>query len=375
MNVIQANTSPQTSVQQESGSQDADMNIKREFEGHLSTAKQHVEWFTDEKIGSEKKRIIKEQIERKRNKNEKEDEVIEEFASSSLKNEDKMDISLQETSHSRLQVSENKVQNAQIKKNTNHDIGQKKVDQKNVHFVQPAAEMENASETGDDFSKVLTNHKEAHQQTPSTLSSLNLSGETVSADQQKKLDLTNRGSNIQNSIENKLDSTRIQGLKDKSDQSSIQNRSAFQKQNKAEFSQAGKTTEKAQVHKGVGFSNEIQQASGKENQDNNLKAENKDLSKAEKANIKEITGNLRIMLSAKKDVMTVNLAPEHLGKLEIKLKKMGDKMSGVFKVENKEAEEMLKSQFSQLRESLEEQGIKIDEFTVIGAVRGEQATT
>ncbi|MBU3917509.1 flagellar hook-length control protein FliK, partial [bacterium] len=88
-------------------------------------------------------------------------------------------------------------------------------------------------------------------------------------------------------------------------------------------------------------------------------------SKAEKTNVREIAGNLRIMLSAKKGEMTVNLAPEHLGKLEIKLKKNGDKMSGEFKVENKEAEEMLKSRFSELRETLENQGIKIDEFTVI----------
>ncbi len=113
MNIIQANASLQTNAQPESGRQDLDVMVNKEFEGHLSSAKQHVEWFTDENIGSEKKRIQKEQIEKRRHKDEKEDEVIEEVVFSALKNEVKIDNELQETSHLKVLGSENKIQNIQ----------------------------------------------------------------------------------------------------------------------------------------------------------------------------------------------------------------------------------------------------------------------
>ncbi|MBU3917327.1 hypothetical protein KKA14_17485, partial [bacterium] len=301
MNVIQAKTSFQTNTQPESGRQDPAAMVNREFEGHLNSATQHVDWFTDEKVGNEKKRIYKEQIEKRKHKDEKEDEMIEEITFSALKNEVRIENDVQEMSHLWELGSENKVKNIQgennvrkekvkgdhITKNTNTEIGQKKVDQKNPHFVQPAKDSESGSETQkSSFSDMLSSQKTTPQQTsPSTLSGLSLSEETVGADQQKKLDVTNRINSTQNSTSKDSDSTGIQGLKAKGDQSSIQNQSAYQKQTKtSDFSQIGKAGEKTQTNKGMGFSNEIQRAIGKENQgiEKNTKTEDSDFSKAEK---------------------------------------------------------------------------------------------
>jgi len=87
-------------------------------------------------------------------------------------------------------------------------------------------------------------------------------------------------------------------------------------------------------------------------------------------NIKDVAGNVRIMISGKSSEMVMKLVPEHLGKLEIRLKKEGDKLFGKFKVESRQAKEAIDIQLPQLREGLAQQGIHLEEITVF--VGGEE---
>jgi len=84
----------------------------------------------------------------------------------------------------------------------------------------------------------------------------------------------------------------------------------------------------------------------------------------EAANVKEVVGNIRIMLNTDKNEMIMRLNPEHLGKLEIKLKKDGEATIASMKVENLEAKTLVESQLSQLRKNLQDQGVMVSEFKV-----------
>ncbi|NQU62912.1 MAG: flagellar hook-length control protein FliK [SAR324 cluster bacterium] len=86
-------------------------------------------------------------------------------------------------------------------------------------------------------------------------------------------------------------------------------------------------------------------------------------------NIKDVVGTVKIMISSKTNEMVLQLAPEHLGKLEIRLRKEGDKLIGRFKVESLQAKEAIESQLYQLKQGLAEQGVHVEEFTVI--IKGE----
>ena len=85
----------------------------------------------------------------------------------------------------------------------------------------------------------------------------------------------------------------------------------------------------------------------------------------EAANIKEVVGNIRLMFNTNQNEMVMRLNPEHLGKLEIKLKKDGDTMTASMKVENLEAKSLIESQIMQLRENLQEQGVFVSEFNIL----------
>lgn len=86
-------------------------------------------------------------------------------------------------------------------------------------------------------------------------------------------------------------------------------------------------------------------------------------------NIKDVAGTVKIMISSRTNEMVMQLAPEHLGKLEIRLKKEGDRLLGRFRVDSREAKEAIDAQLPQLRESLAERGIHLAELTVF--VRGD----
>lgn len=85
----------------------------------------------------------------------------------------------------------------------------------------------------------------------------------------------------------------------------------------------------------------------------------------EQANIRKITGNVKIMLSAQKGEMVMKMSPEHLGKLEFKLRKNEEnKMNAQLTVESVDAKSMLEGQLPELQRSLAEQGVQVEEFVI-----------
>ncbi|MDH5559554.1 MAG: flagellar hook-length control protein FliK [Deltaproteobacteria bacterium] len=83
------------------------------------------------------------------------------------------------------------------------------------------------------------------------------------------------------------------------------------------------------------------------------------------ANIKNVVGKIRLMLNDQKNELVIKLNPEHLGKLEIRLKKNGDELQGLLKVDNIDAKKLIESQMSHLKQGLEDQGVKIEHFTIL----------
>ena len=80
--------------------------------------------------------------------------------------------------------------------------------------------------------------------------------------------------------------------------------------------------------------------------------------------VKEVAGNVKIMLNRAQDEMTMKLNPQHLGKLEIRLKKDGDHMVASLKVESLEAKHVLEQQLPELKESLSRQGVDVASFDI-----------
>ena len=80
--------------------------------------------------------------------------------------------------------------------------------------------------------------------------------------------------------------------------------------------------------------------------------------------VKEIAGKVKLMISNDKSEITMKLTPEHLGKLEIKLKKDGAQISAQLKVESIAAKELLEEQLPQLQKDLENQGIQVKDFNI-----------
>jgi flagellar hook-length control protein FliK len=85
----------------------------------------------------------------------------------------------------------------------------------------------------------------------------------------------------------------------------------------------------------------------------------------ENMSVKDMQNNIRYMISNNRDQMTIRLVPAHLGKLEIQIKKVGERITGRFKVENKQAKEAIKARLSTLASELEEQGIQVDEISIL----------
>ncbi len=82
-------------------------------------------------------------------------------------------------------------------------------------------------------------------------------------------------------------------------------------------------------------------------------------------NMKEVAQNVKILLKEGQSEITMQLNPAHLGRLEIKLKKEGEKVSAELKVSNAEAQEAMNRQLPELKETLLNQGVKVDQFSIV----------
>ncbi|MDT8447041.1 MAG: flagellar hook-length control protein FliK [bacterium] len=91
----------------------------------------------------------------------------------------------------------------------------------------------------------------------------------------------------------------------------------------------------------------------------------------EKLETKEMGQQIKMSLNAKRTEMTMQLRPEHLGRVQIKLTKDGEIYRGKMEVESTAAKEALERSLPELTKSLEAQGVKVESFTI--SLRDEQA--
>ena len=87
--------------------------------------------------------------------------------------------------------------------------------------------------------------------------------------------------------------------------------------------------------------------------------------------MKDVAKNMKMMFNADRSEMTVKLNPVNLGRMEIKLRKDGDKVTAELKLESLEAKEAVERQLPELRESLAQQGIQVQEFALTLKEQGE----
>ena len=86
----------------------------------------------------------------------------------------------------------------------------------------------------------------------------------------------------------------------------------------------------------------------------------------QEADIEAVLGKVKVMMSADKSEMVIKLTPAHLGKLELKLKKRDEgRLIAELKVDSPETGEILKNQLDEFKQGLEEQGVMVDEFTLL----------
>lgn len=144
---------------------------------------------------------------------------------------------------------------------------------------------------------------------------------------------------------------------------SNQNQSGLNQQMNGDGSGFGKGTGKLAMKSGsTPSANE--NVSGTKQFQSVLQNKQTSASRSNQLQMQQIVDKVKMMLSSNKSEMIVKLSPEHLGKLEVRLKKVSDGMTGILKVESQMAKEVLEPQLAQLQQTLEEQGVKLDDISI-----------
>lgn len=361
MNVSQANHTPQQNHSSESTQSLPEITGAGAFLSQLTLAEQGPEWFT--KVDG--KKIEKERINEKQQAEWRETEDLEDDLMVSLSNQGYVD---------RLKQTETRETARVITDSQNRDRLMQHVEKKHLHTPAVAADGEvNQAETR--FSKLMSGEKDGTQSTlPKDTAfvapkqeSTDLLGHLRSS-QQKTTDLT------ADEMLQRLDANLSRGMKQatsskastdaleknaavltKPNSLDAANRNASRNTTARTISMAGLTENAVEGRKGEPL----------------FKAESQTSKTATTVNMKDVVDTVRIMISSKTNEMVIRLAPEHLGKLEIRLRKIGEKLNGRFGVDNQQAREAIETQLPQLKSELAEQGIHIEEFIVY--VKGDES--
>ena len=86
--------------------------------------------------------------------------------------------------------------------------------------------------------------------------------------------------------------------------------------------------------------------------------------------VNQVVEKIKVTLSSDSTSMEMQLNPENLGKVNVSVVAKNGEMTAAFIVENQLAKEALESQMTTLRESLNEQGIKVEAIEVMVAEQG-----
>ncbi len=120
------------------------------------------------------------------------------------------------------------------------------------------------------------------------------------------------------------------------------------------------------INKGIKVNN-ISDNFNLKNMDNSA-LEIKESSSLRKADIQEIinkvTNKIKINVSQNKSEVVMNLKPEFLGKVTIKMEFKGKSLSAKFIVDNVYAEKMFKDNMTQLKVNFQEMGLQVENFDI-----------
>lgn len=80
--------------------------------------------------------------------------------------------------------------------------------------------------------------------------------------------------------------------------------------------------------------------------------------------IEQIIQKAKVLVKEGRSEITVQLHPEHLGSVKIKVKMENSTISARFQVDNPEVKQLIEANLPRLKETLDHQGLRIDEFDV-----------
>ncbi|MBU2512109.1 flagellar hook-length control protein FliK [bacterium] len=352
------------------------------FEGQLVFAEQCTDLFDSVRLNPENRRESEEAVEEKRR-----DEDLEKTIEVKYWNDQKLQNKMEDDFLARsfgLEVkdqemrgktsaNQNAADGATHKKEANTEFSQERILNKKPHLLNPIVQqnLQQGQEKEDFLELLKTNSESVNKALVSNFNLPESSENSKETELPKNLPfqfgvkLNRQNSSLKIAPENGSDikinnSDQLSGKTDQSAQFSLKKDSSLLKNQ----------TEKNPASINKKFVNDLSLAS-RENQklEGNQATKETASQVSKQSNIQEVIDNVKILLSTGKDTIIIRLAPEHLGKLEIKLKKSNGVLSGELRVENQEAKDLLQSEFVQLQKDLETQGIKLENFSIY--VKGE----
>lgn len=373
MNVTQPHLTSQNTSSSNSSHLDVHNMDTFQFENQLDMAENDIGLFEEVDAEREEDKIYDEQVLKKRTDEDQEKKIIGGMASHAVWDQILSDKSLEAQSSVKNYENGVKEHHLGVKKDIHNKAIGEKLDVRKAHLNTPIIQdgegveknvnsfMELLADQNDESEYLLKNNEK---------NGLNGNKELLSATQQRKENTLLPGDMSKNNNQQKLDMSVVKGMENRSNGQSSQNsqqNNAFTSNKNLQINKIGSSKNNASVTNTSRFSmSELNQPSvtNKSLESENLvKASNTNSS--EQIDIKEVENKVRFMISNRKDELIMKLAPEHLGKLEIRLKKENDKIVGKFKVDNQEAKRILESQISQLQQGLEDQGVHVEEFIIL----------
>ncbi len=388
MNISQLNQ-PQTSHPQKDLQQtEITPDNLQTFRGELIFAENELSLFRANREAGEDHRSHLEEVEKKRDNDDQEKKIaLTQWQSKAVDAESREDVVLQEFGRESVYASlkqktnsqEQAISSSASKKALNQAISQEKLQIQKPHLNSPIVQQVPGEVPSQDFTEIIQQQQDSGQQK----ASLNLA-KPVTPEQSPVTEFMKQF--VHPGLQ-RLDRAATD-LKPVMDRSVAENRQPLPNSIKKDGNTADlkfgrerkdpvlavQRQDKNVTDKRERFTNEFSTALKHEQQvEAKSVTEAKQDQTAKAKNLSTVVDNVRIMLSSGKDTIVIRLMPEHLGKLEIKLKKSGQNLVGEFKVDSVEAKELLTAEFQQLEQDLESQGIKLEKFTI--RVRGEETVT
>lgn len=158
------------------------------------------------------------------------------------------------------------------------------------------------------------------------------------------------------------------GLKDKRDlamQAKAESKESLKQAIDAKVTEAIDTTKSGSAKKDATLDGNINLNNVKQLTDVNAPVKELIKDTVNKADIiKQVVNNAKILITNNKKEMTINLNPEHLGKLTLKVVSENGSLSAKILTENDTVKQAIESNMDSLKESLKNQGLEISQFSV-----------